>query len=259
VILRPLRREYVEERFVLEPVQHAVVRTEVPGLISQVLADEGQRVEAGAPIAKLSDLPLVAQEQEAAAQYQMASARATQAELSYANYAAAEQHRLALASAFRAAREKESKLEVRAPISGVVITPRVRDLEGTYAAAGTQIAEIADVSTLRARVYVPEVEMEKLGTLSGNSMRMESEWSARHGQVVAISDSSQRLAAGLQPPPKYAGMRTPAFFTVDIVLANSDGRLRDGMTGIARIYGRRRSYLASVLQPFVDAVARRLW
>lgn len=255
----PLRHEYVEEHFVLEPVQRAVVRTEVPGRVLEVLADEGQRVNPGDTIVRMRDLSLESVSAQAAADYAVAAAHATDAQLRYSDFGAAEQTRMQFAVNSRIAREQEAKLDVQTPILGTVVTPRVRDLLGSYAVAGTQIAEIADLSSMRARVYVPESEMRKLGVLTGNSVRMESDWTTLHGKFASISPSSRDLAPGLVPPPIYAGIRVPAYFTVDIVLPNADGHLRDGMTGIAKIYGGRRSMLASLLQPIIDAFARRLW
>lgn len=243
----------------LEPVQRAVLRAEVPGRVTDVLADEGQLVPAGASIVRLRDLGLESEAAEATSEYHMAAARARDAELRYTDYAAAEQRKLALATAYRVAGEEQQKLDIRAPFAGVVVTPRVRDLLGSYVIAGTEIAEIADLSNMRARVFVPETEMRKLETVSDNALRMESDWTARHGQVEAISASSRDLAPGLVPLPKYQGIRTPVHFTVDIILTNPDGHLRDGMTGVAKIYGRRRSILGSLLEPVEDAVARRLW
>ena len=259
LLLLPLKRECVEEHFVLEPVQRAVLRAEVPGRVTDVLADEGQLVPAGASIVRLRDLGLESEAAEATSEYHMAAARARDAELRYTDYAAAEQRKLALATAYRVAGEEQQKLDIRAPFAGVVVTPRVRDLLGSYVIAGTEIAEIADLSNMRARVFVPETEMRKLETVSDNALRMESDWTARHGQVEAISASSRDLAPGLVPLPKYQGIRTPVHFTVDIILTNPDGHLRDGMTGVAKIYGRRRSILGSLLEPVEDAVARRLW
>ena len=259
VLLLPLKREVVEERFVLEPVQRAVLRAEVPGRVTEVLADEGQAVPAGSSIVRLRDLGLESRAAEASSEYHMAAARARDAQLRYAGYALAEQRQQALATAFRVAGEEQQKLDLRAPFAGVVVSPRVHDLLGSYVTAGTKIAEIADLSTMRARVFVPETEMRKLQKVHDNAVRMESDWTARRGQVEAVSVSSRDLAPGLEPPAKYQGIRPPVHFTVDILLANADGRLRDGMTGTAKIYGERTSVLGWLLEPVVDAVARRLW
>jgi GAF domain-containing protein len=119
--------------------------------------------------------------------------------------------------------------------------------------------EVADTSVMRARVYVSEPEFRKLQTVSGNSLRLDALWAPVKGTVAAISPTSQSLRPGLMPRPEYEGLRLPSFFVVDVILQNADGKLRDGMTGTAKIFGRRRGLLPSMLQPLVDAAARRLW
>jgi putative peptide zinc metalloprotease protein len=255
----PMRRETVQEQFVLEPVQHAVVRSEVPGRVMAVLADEGQRVEAGTTLVQLRDLAMESQASQAAAQYRMAAARATHAQLRYGNFGAADQQRLAAGTAYRLAQEQSQMLTVRSPVAGVVVTPRMHDLVGSYVTAGTMLAEISDSTVMRAQVFVHEPELKNLRYITGNAVWIEGMWSARSGAVSTISPAARELAAGLEPPPKYEGIRNPAFFTVDILLPNSAGDLRPGMTGTAKLYGRRRSVLASVLEPLLNAGARRLW
>ncbi len=259
VLAIPMRREKVQEHFVLEPVQHAVVRAAVPGRVVAVLSDEGQRVAAGATLVQLRDLTVESQASQTAAEYQMAAARATDAHLRYAGFGAADQRRIEAATAYRLAEAQARQLTVRSPVTGVVITPRVHDLVGSYVTAGTKLAEISDTTVMRARVFVHEPEMKKLQHITGNAVWIEGTWSARSGEVAAISPAARELAAGLEAPAKYEGIRNPAFFTVDILLPNSAGDLRPGMTGTAKLYGRRRSVLASVLGPLVNALARRLW
>jgi multidrug efflux pump subunit AcrA (membrane-fusion protein) len=53
-------------------------------------------------------------------------------------------------------------LTLLAPISGVVLTPRLADREGTYLPEGSVLAEIADLSVMRARIYVSEYDISKV-------------------------------------------------------------------------------------------------
>ena len=259
LLLIPFRHEYVEERFILEPQQRAVVRTSVAGRVTEVLADEGQQLKAGAALVRMGNLSLDSRAAETTANYQLAASRAREAEMKYAGYGAAEQQRIQMAVNRSVIRQQTQSLNVTTPISGLVTTPRVRDLAGQYVPAGTLIAEVADTSVMRARVYVSEPEFRKLQTISGNSLRLDAMWAPVKGAVAAISPTSQSLRPGLMPQPEYQALRLPSFFVVDVILQNTDGKLREGMTGTAKIFGRRRGLLLSMLQPLVDAVARRLW
>jgi putative peptide zinc metalloprotease protein len=259
VLLIPIRREYAEEHFVLEPSQRAVIRATVPGRVEKVFVDEGQRLPAGAVVAQLRDLRLESATARASSQYQTAVAKATGAHLSYADFARADLERMQAATAIGVLQEQERQLRAQSPIAGSVLTPHARDLEGSYVAAGTTLAEVADTSTMRARVYVPEQQIRKLSEIHGNSLRLDGGWMPLHGRIISISPDSQNLANGLEAPPKYRGVILPAFYCVYIELDNSQGKLRDGMTGTAKIFGARRSMAGSLLEPVVDGVARRLW
>ncbi|MBZ5567336.1 MAG: HlyD family efflux transporter periplasmic adaptor subunit [Acidobacteriia bacterium] len=255
----PLRRETTQERFVLEPVQRAVLRAQVPGRVVEIGADEGQRVPAGAMLAKLRDLSAQSETARAAAEYHVAEARAFDAQLRYADFGSAEQKLRGAQTAYRAARDKERELTINSPIAGVVVTPRVRDLLGSYVTEGTEIAELADTSTVHARIFVPEPEVKKLQAIHDVALRLDSQWRSVSGTVLSISPASQPPAAGLMEAPDYKGIRLPEFFVVTVAIANPLGEFRDGMTGTAKIHGRRRSMLGILLDPAVTAVARRLW
>ena len=150
-------------------------------------------------------------------------------------------------------------MTLTSPISGVVTTPRPKDLAGSYIAAGTVIAEVADTSTLKARVYVSETELHKLHRIYGARLRAQSMWKQIDGSFVAISPASRDVAPGLMSSAEYTGLHAPAYFTVDLVVRGDDTGLLNGMTGIAKIYGERRSIAASLLRPVLEAVARRIW
>lgn len=259
LLFAPLRRERVEERFILEPVDRAVVRAVVPGRVVQVSADEGDMVQAGHSIARLRDLNLDSEVGAAEAQYRVAMSRATDAQLRYADYGAADQQQRQFGERYHMLREKQQKLNISSPMTGRVITPHVHDLMGSYLVAGTPLAEVANTSTMKARVYVQEPEFEKLKQVTGSVLRLDASWWSVEGKVASISPTSRELAPGLVPAPKYQGMQVPVYFVVTVNLPNADGQWRDGMTGTAKIYGTRRSLAASMLQPVVDAVAWRLW
>jgi hypothetical protein len=84
-------------------------------------------------------------------------------------------------------------------------------------------------------------------------------WRQIDGSFVEISPASRDVAPGLISSSEYTGIHAPVYFTVDLLVRGDDARLLSGMTGIAKIYGERRSVAASLLRPFFDAMARRIW
>ncbi len=97
---------------------------------------------------------------QAGADMRNASARATQASINYTNFGPAEYDRQQSAARHRSLTEETKHLDVTSPINGTVVTPRLHDLLGTYLKPGSNVAEVADLSAMTARIYVPEFSMQ---------------------------------------------------------------------------------------------------
>jgi putative peptide zinc metalloprotease protein len=259
VALLPLKRETVQERFVLEPTQRAVIRAQVPGRVVDIGATEGQQVKAGSMIAMLRDLTIQGETALAATRFRTAETGVFEAQLRYADLASAEQQLRQTHAALSAAQEKERQFMIVSPFAGMVITPRVHDLLGTIVTEGQEIAEVADVSKMRARIFVPEHELKKLLHIHDATLLIDSAWRSVNGTVLSISPASGQPDAGLMARPDYNGMKPPEYFVVTVEVANPTGAYRDGMTGTAKIHGQRRSVLAILLDPLITAAARRVW
>jgi hypothetical protein len=57
---------------------------------------------------------------------------------------------------------------------------------------------------------------------------------------------------------KYKGLNPPAYYVVDVAVANP-GSLRPGMSGDAKVFLRRQSLAGRAWETLRDAVARRIW
>jgi hypothetical protein len=55
------------------------------------------------------------------------------------------------------------------------------------------------------------------------------------------------------------GMNPPHFYVVDLLVQNPEAILKPGMTGIARVYGQRRSLLGLSLETGLDFLGRKVW
>src|SRR5205823_1949782 len=153
-------RESVDERFVLEPAQRAVLRAEVSGAVLRVATDEGARVSAGQLVAQLQNLELESAAARANADYGRARAHKVEAELKNASFVAAENESKSMEQERSSALDRAQKLQIASPISGIVLTPHLADLQGSYLVEGSAVAEVADTSSMRAQIYVPEEELQ---------------------------------------------------------------------------------------------------
>jgi len=255
----PWWRETVSGRFVLEAARKSMVRAHVPGRIVEVNAAEGDAVQAGAPLAKLADLKLDSELARLTAEYQSAAARVVAARLRNNEYAAIEHERDELATRLRLLREQDVQLILTSEISGLLVTPRLSDRIGDYIAAGTEVAEVADLSELRARIYIAESDLPKICTGTVATLHASGHLPLMGGTVVAIAPATSAMEAGVMEKEKYIGLHAPHYYFVDIAVPNIDGSLRIGMTGEAKVFVKRRSIAALLSEAVANFVARKLW
>jgi putative peptide zinc metalloprotease protein len=259
LVFTPLWRQTVEVRFLLEPVQRAVVRTQVPGTVASISAREGQWVTAGTPLIRLSNLALASEAARVNSDWRLASARATEAQLRYVGYGPAEREREKFAERNRLLQDELARLTVSSPISGRVLTPRISDLLGSYLPAGTQVMEIADLSSLRARAYVPGLDIRDVREGAPAALRLDGMTGTLHGNVASLAPASSEIAAGLVAKDSYTGMVAPQYYVATILIPNTQQMLQDGMIGTAKIFVRRRSLASFAGKMIYDFARRKLW
>ena len=131
VDFRPIWPDFQDGPFVVEPAQQASVHAPVRGRVAQVYVDEGQQVVAGQLLASLENVDLQSDLAKVRADLQVASARATQSQMRYGDFATAERERVRLLQQERSLSEESAKLPVTSPIAGVVATPALHELEGS--------------------------------------------------------------------------------------------------------------------------------
>ncbi len=259
VVLMPVWPDCVAGRFLLEPVNRAVVRAAVPGYVSEVLVDENKTVAAGAPLVQLRNLQLETEAARARADFGIASSRSTRAQLRYGDFASAERERLRLAEVTRNLEDQVSRLRPGSPMAGLVMTPQVRDLAGRAVEAGTLLAEVADVSQLRARVYLPEYELRDIRPPAAVTLHFDALFGSRPGTLISVAAASSEIAPGLMRVQDYRGLGASQYYVAFVAVPNPDGSLRDGMAGLAKIQRQKRSIAFFAWRTVSDFVRRKLW
>ncbi len=106
--------------------------------------------------------PLQSEYEDTRTQLLVASDRVNAAALHYADYGTALKEREQLTAQMQQLSEMNSALQLTSPISGTMLTPRVRDLLGAYLQPAQELLEVADMSSLRARIYISEYELSKI-------------------------------------------------------------------------------------------------
>ena len=260
LILAPIWPDTIEGRFAVEPARRAVVRAEVSGRVENVSVHEGTVVSAGTPLLKLRNLGLESEAGRAQADLAIATARARQAELRYVSFGSAERERQQLAERSRNLNERLAKLNVVSPLAGVVVTPQLQDLENAYLKEGAEIAEVDDLSSVWARIFVPETAVRDIRVGAPANLKFDAFFHPMSGKVVAIAPAAtQTIPEGLVPKEKYyQGFRQPQYYAATVELP-SGGVLWEEMPGTGKIMTGRRSLVGFAWRLVRDSVARKMW
>jgi putative peptide zinc metalloprotease protein len=260
LVLLPLRRESSTGYFTLEPVRRAVVRTTVPGTVTGMYASEGQWINAEAPLVRLRNLALDSRVARTRANDSDAKHRMALATLRYsADFGQVREERAQLAQQSGLLTSEAAQLQINSPISGVVLTPRLSDRVGTYVPAGTELVEIADVSPIRARIYMAEHDISRFWVGSEARLLVNGIFEKWDSQVSRIEPLASDIPLGLTETSQYKGLHPPRYYAVDLTIQNPDGKLKPGMVGLARVYGRRRSLAGFWWQEILNFLGRKIW
>ncbi|HXJ90947.1 MAG TPA: efflux RND transporter periplasmic adaptor subunit [Candidatus Binatia bacterium] len=246
-------------RFILEPVHKASIHARVSGEITAIVPEEAQYIDAGTTLVCMRNPELEGLAAHAAAELRVASLRATKARLHYEDYARAEKERDSLAQQSAELQKQVAALEQSSPVSGVVTTPHVRDLLGSYVAAGQPLFDVADLSLLQARIYLPEFEMKGVQVGERVTLVLDSVVGRYSGGVAAIAPVSSDIEPGLLSMENYKGMTAQNFYAVTVEWPNPENHLRPGMAGTAKVILRRHSLAAFGWRAIHDFVRRTVW
>jgi putative peptide zinc metalloprotease protein len=255
----PIWRETIQGNFVLEPQHTAFVRALVPGSVTRVFASEGTQVAAGAPLFQMNNHLLRSSQGRSAAELAMAGVHQRSALLHYSDYGTATQDRDRLAEQSHAIDAQASTLDVSSPIAGVVLTPRISDRVGSYVAEGTELARVADLSSMKARMFVSEYDLHRLRLGAPARLMVEGSTRKWDTSVGSISPRSTEIDSELSHAEKLKGLSTPNYYVVDLSVPNPEGTLKPGMVGTARIYGPRRSIVGLMWVSLRRGVVRKFW
>jgi len=232
---------------VFRPLVQAEVRPAVDGVIDRVFVREGMVVERGSPVMHIRD-----------------DERRARRDAALASVAAAERSAAIASSRGDAAEERLQRLRidvlrrqvsllddeirlslVRAPVGGVVLTPRPEEKVGSHASAGDLFAVVGRTDSLEVEFGVDERDITRVRP--GDEVRMRISAMPQHtfsGHVSSVA-------------PLANGEGGSVSFLVRGAVANPVGLLRPGMNGFARVLTDPSSVAGRLFRD--PARALRLW
>ena len=220
--------------------READVASDAAGRVVATFVERGDRVQAGAPLARLdaraaalgsaeafaAEAGLRAQNDNARLECERAERLFAEGVISRAERdrivtnCAATSHSLSAARARAGLAQKGvSDALIRAPFAGVVV---VRGVElGEYVAPGRNVATIVDISTLRLELAVPEPAMTSVS--AGKTVTFEVSAYPEHEFSGVITRLSPKLRAQSRDQ------------LVEVEVDNANGKLNPGMFAVARL------------------------
>ncbi|HTZ47518.1 MAG TPA: HlyD family efflux transporter periplasmic adaptor subunit [Verrucomicrobiae bacterium] len=259
LVALPLRRESVSGKFILEPSEMAIVRAHVPGRLTELDVREGQFVHSGQTVARVRSLPALSELEQARARLSQAAQGVNDAALKYSHFGEALQEQQLYAAQYHQQAEAFRALSLVSPISGTILTPKVTDLLGSYLPAGTELLEVGDLSSMRARIYISEYDLYKVHLHAHALLQLQGTVTRWKAQVISISSRPTEMDPKLIAAAAFQGMNAPHFYLVELIVQNSDGILKPGMVGYARVYSNRRSLLGLMWESIHNFGGRKLW
>ena len=249
--------------FLLEPQRRLEVKTPVAGLVRTVAVREGETVPAGSVLAVLHNPEIEAQVEMVASQLNLAES-SHRAALARSDFGASERYlqeirRLGAEKA--EADRKREQLVLRAPFTGVIATPQIEQRVGEYLTEGEPLALLVDRQAMRARVLVRDWELEDVHQGAAVGLKLRSypfqTFSGTIRQIMPAASSERPLAEPNKVERK--GQELTNFFEVVMEFPNPNGGLKEGMTGTARIYGKRYPVAIRALRAGWRGVRSLIW
>ena len=151
-----------------------------------------------------------------------------------------------------------ASLTPTALIPGVITTNGINSLRGTYLQSGATVAEIADLSTMRARIFAPEFEVSEIHPGQTVRVLVENRIRPLSGGVETVLPAATALPAGLESATEYKGLADTRYYVVETLLPN-DGELRDQMSGTAKIHIGWQSIAGVIGRNVQEFIGRKFW
>ena len=244
----PLNLKVGGSAYVL-PTRVAAVDAEVDGIIDQINYREGDVVPAGAVVAVLRGEDYLLNLNDARSRYDILSREITRSQAA-SGAAAAQIEKVKLDQAQREIALYQTKLEqtqIRAPMTGVIVTPRLEEKKGRLIKRGEAFCEQANVNPIVIETAVPE---EDIGLVSpGQEVWLKANTFPERkfiGRVLRIS-------------PQATVEQGEHVFIVRAEIDNPDQSLRTGMVGRSKILTGSHSIGYVFLRDPARWVRKKIW
>lgn len=242
----------IEASFVIEATQQQVIPMPFDGFLKSANVEPGDRVEAGKTVLATLDTATLMLERSAAeaemvgylkeADLARDQRKPTEAEVARFK---AEQARAKMA----VLDHKIRQATIVAPIDGVILQGDLKKRIGSPLQAGDVLFEIAPLDTLRAKLSVPDDQVDDVN--AGD--RGELATAAHPGRYIRFE------VERVNPIAEVVNQKNVFQVRARLLDVPANLPLRPGMEGVAKVHADRRPYLDLWTRDLVNWVRMKLW
>jgi GAF domain-containing protein/multidrug efflux pump subunit AcrA (membrane-fusion protein) len=231
------------------PGRRAAVTAGVDGTVMSVLHHEGDTVKAGDLIATLDPESYRAALEDARSAYRISESEVTKFRESgdSPNMFEAASRRDEAKAKLELEEDRLNRTSLRAPTSGVIVTPRIEERVGQLLTRGAELCVIADAGSVVAEVAVPESDA----------------FLVHAGQPVAVKLNTYptRIFRGtVARPGSHVRLEEKESFVIaEVQIENAAGLLKTGMQGKAKISTERVPIVTAILRDPIRWAWNKIW
>jgi len=255
----PILRDHENAYYVIEPARSDTLHAATPGQVEAVLVHEGERVRSGQPLLQLRSAAVDSMRSSAAAQADAARFQTFDAEVHSQSVGNGSVRQSAAERSVRLAGRAQALLQVSAPADGVVLTEDPQSLLRRDVSSGEALLSLAENGPRVARVFVAAVGLDRIERDAEVSLVLPGRFETIHLQLPALEGDAVTLPQGLVAEQDYKGITLPTFYYARLPLPASATGLPLGLSGEARIFGRRRSLFQHGVTIVENLVRAHLW
>ena len=207
------------------PAQRRVISATTSGIIQNVLVHEGDAVHRGQVLAQLDDSDYRLKLDHAQTDFALAQREMAQA-VSRRDLSVSAQSRLRASMAqaeIKLETQHVAEAQLRSPIDGVVVTPKIQEKKGVMLEPGEALCEVVEQQRMAVDMNVPETDLALVRQGDHVAVKLNA------FPTETFSGTVERVGARSEP------VEGEQFFVVRAVFENSQNLAKDGMAGRARI------------------------
>ncbi len=255
----PFWRDREKAYYTIEPIRSETLHAAVPGRVNAVLVKEGEIVRAGQPLLTMSSPMAAHMGSSAIAQADNARFKTVNEELHGESIGGAAAEQIESTRSTGLAREAQAALEVRTPVDGIVVTHDPGTLIDQEVGSGQALLDVADAGPRVVRVYIPVSTLDRIPPGAEVALILPDKFSVVRMTLAAPAADAESLPPGLVPSQNYKGIKMPVFYCSRMVLPASAGEPLFGVSGEAKIFGKRHSIAGRFAITLMNLLKAHVW